>query len=366
MVPLNDLKRQYDELAGEIDSAVLGVLRSGWYVLGPETEAFEAEFAQACGPEAGCVGVANGTDAIELALRSVGVGPGSEVITAANAGGYASIACMAIGATPVHVDVVEPSLGLSPERVGAAVTERTAAVVVTHLYGILGEVSAVRDELPEGVALVEDGSQAHGAEGPDGRVGTLGDVAAFSFYPTKNLGAVGDGGAVVSNSVELLDRARRLRQYGWDERNHAVLPHGRNSRLDEVQAAVLRVKLPHLNRWNERRAEVATRWREVLGDRLEFVSAATPAGLNDVAHLCVARHPERDRLRLALRDRGIATGVHFSRPDHLQPAFAGSCRSVGALSVTEIGCAEVFSLPCFPQIEDHELDEAIDALGAML
>ncbi|MBI2706133.1 MAG: DegT/DnrJ/EryC1/StrS family aminotransferase [Actinobacteria bacterium] len=366
MVPLNDLRKQYEELASEIDSAVSKVLHSGWYVLGEQTLAFEEEFAAFCGSGVGCVAVANGTDALELVLRSVGVDAGTEVITAANAGGYTSTACMAIGATPVYADVDEAALGLSPACVATALSDRTRAVVVTHLYGIVGDIQAVKSVVPAGVSVIEDCSQAHGGRGAGGRVGTLGDAAAFSFYPTKNLGAAGDGGAIVSKAPLILETARRLRQYGWVRRNEACLTNGRNSRLDELQAAVLRVKLPHLDRWNARRHAVAVRWRESLGDRLSFVQPSSTRPTQDVAHLCVARHAERDRICASLRDRGVQTAVHFPIPDHQQTAFAASSRCAGSLAVAETACAEVFSLPCFPQLDDRELDIAIAALGDLV
>lgn len=332
---------------------------AGWYVLGPEVEAFEAELASWCGA-AGSVGVANGTDALELALRGVGVEPGDEVITVANAGGYSSIACAAIGARVRYVDVDTQTLGIDPDAVLSAVSERTRAVVVTHLYGIVAAAELLRSALPADVAVVEDASQAHGARSGTGRVGAVGDAAAFSFYPTKNLGALGDGGAVVSVRPDVLERVRLLRQYGWTERNCATIAGGRNSRLDEVQAAVLRVKLGHVDRWNDRRRAIARRWRtEARVPGLTFVSSPVA---DDVAHLCVARHPARDQLRVALDKEGIDTAVHFALPDHRQPAFAGW--GAPELPVTERSAAEVLTLPCFAQLRDDELDRAIAALAA--
>ncbi len=360
-VPFNDLGRQHREMAPAIETATARVLASGWYVMGPELEAFEVEFAQWCGV-AGCVGVANGTDALELALRGVGVQPGDEVVTVANAGGYTSIACAAIGAIPRYVDVDDATLGISPAAVASVVNARTAAVVVTHLYGIVADVAGVRSVVPAGVAVVEDGSQAHGARAAAGRVGSLADAGAFSFYPTKNLGAAGDAGAVVSDRADVLDRVRRLRQYGWAERNVASLAGGRNSRLDELQAAVLREKLARVDGWNERRRSIAARWREALGTHLTFVQAD---GRDDVAHLCVARHPRRDLIHVALAREGVATAIHFACPDHRQPAFS-SLAPPADLPVTERSCREVLSLPCFPQLGVDELAFALRASGEVL
>lgn len=360
-IPFNDLQRQHASLAEDIDATVRRVLHSGWYVLGPECEAFEAEFAAWCGTS-GCVAVANGTDALEIALRSVGVSAGDEVITAANAGGYTSVACRAVGAIPVYVDVDAATLGIDPEAVAAAVTDRTAAIVATHLYGVVSDVEAVRRRSPRPIPIVEDAAQAHGAERFGRRAGALGDVAAFSFYPTKNLGAAGDGGAVVSDRVDILERARSLRQYGWTERNTAGIPGGRNSRLDELQAAILRRKLPHVEGWNERRRHVAARWRAGLEPQLAFVTA--PDG-RSAAHLCVARHPDRDRVRAELQARGVATGIHFGVPDHDQPAFR-SFAPTEPLPVTDAACREVLSLPCFPELLDDELDRAIEITADVL
>jgi len=365
-IPLNDLRRQHDVIGPALDAALLRVAASGWYVLGPENEAFESELAAYCGTT-GAVGVASGTDALELAMRAVGVRPGDEVITTATAGGYAALACAAIGACPVWVDSRSSTLGIDPERIAEAITARTRAVVVTHLYGIVTDVAALRAALPGGVAIVEDCAQAHGARLGGLRVGALGDAGAFSFYPTKNLGALGDGGAVVSNRDDVLSGVRTLRQYGWDTRNDAIVAGGRNSRLDEVQAAVLRVKLPRLDADNDRRRAIAGRWR--LGLEGSVVPVAAGDGedpADDVAHLCVVRVRERDAVRAALDAAGIATGVHFGVPDHHQRALAAVGRAAGPLPVTERSAGEVLSLPCFPELRDDELDTAVDRAVTVL
>ena len=271
MIPVADCRRQYELLAERIDEAVAGVLRSGFYLAGPQTRAFEEEFAAYCGVRH-VVGVGNGTDALEIALRAIGCGPGDEVVTVANAGMYATAATILVGAVPVFADIEEKNLLISARSVARVLSDRTRAVVATHLYGQLCDVAALRRVLGDRrVMILEDCAQAHGARREEGRAGSLGDLAAFSFYPTKNLGALGDAGAVATNRDELADRIRQLSQYGWSERFHADVPAGRNSRLDEIHAAVLRVKLTRLDSWNRLR-------REIVGS---YIDAAARHGTDD-------------------------------------------------------------------------------------
>lgn len=359
-VPFNDLQRHWAPLADRLEAVTKRVLRSGWYVLGPETEAFESEFAAFCGAE-GCAAVANGTDALEIALRALGCGPGDEVVVTANAGMYATTATLAIGASPVFAEIDPGSLLLSSESAAALVTPRTRAVVATHLYGNVVDVVGLRRRLPPGIPIVEDGAQAHGASIGDKRVGSMGDIAAFSFYPTKNLGAVGDAGAVVSNRPELIVRAKALRQYGWESRYVATMPGGTNSRIDELQAAVLREFLPCVPRWNDRRAQVRTHYVEALGDRLDFVDGRDDR-TRPATHLCVARAPGRDRLRDGLASDGVGCEVHYPVPDHQQPALSGRRFRRGDLTETERACAEVLSLPCFPLLRDDEVERVVESV----
>ena len=362
-VPFNDLARQHRDLAAELERAVVAVMQRGWYALGPEVEAFESEFSTFCGT-AGCVGVANGTDAIELALRAVGCGPGHEVVMVANAGMYAAVACVAVGATPVFVDVAPDTGTPHAESIARAVSPRTRAVVVTHLYGMVVDVGAVRAAIgSRDVAIIEDVAQAHGGAIDGRRAGALGDAAAFSFYPTKNMGAAGDGGAVTSNDAAVLAAVRQLRQYGWTERFQATRPGGRNSRLDEIQAAVLRIKLQHLERGNERRRAIAAAYVEAAAGALHFPHVAA---LDYVGHLCVARHPDRDRLRAELEALGIGTAIHYPVPDHLQPALAGVAVRHDGLDETQRMAKEVFSLPCFPELTDAEIARVCQALREIL
>jgi dTDP-4-amino-4,6-dideoxygalactose transaminase len=358
-VPLNDTKRQYRAMAADLDAAVMATLRSGWYVMGQEHDRFEKEFAAYCGrPFA--VAVANGTDALEIALRTVGCQTGDEVVTAANAGGYTTFACRIVGTVPVYADVDPLTLTVSPAAVGDLLGPRTKAVVVTHLYGKTADVDAISALIAgRGIALIEDCAQAHGAVSKGRRAGALGDVAAFSFYPTKNLGALGDGGAIVTGSPEYAARARQLRQYGWHEKYRAELPCGRNSRLDEMQAAILRCKLPHLDHWNQRRREIVARYHQSVRGDLRLVHAPDA---DFVAHLCIARHPHRDAVRRHFEQRGVATALHYPTIDPQQPAMRGQPWRAGDLSATESAQKEIFTLPCFPEMTDDEVDYVCDAL----
>jgi dTDP-4-amino-4,6-dideoxygalactose transaminase len=361
-VPFNDLSRRPPDLLRALTESVARVVDSGWYLLGPETEAFEEEFAAYCGAS-GCVGVANGTDALELALRAIGCRPGDEVILTANAGNYATTACRAIGATPVYADVDDTTLLLDPAAAARLVSPSTRGIVATHLYGNVVDIDAVRGALP-GVAVVEDCAQAHGASLRGDRVGSLGDIAAFSFYPTKNLGGLGDAGAVVTSSADHLLRARQLRQYGWTERYRVGVEGGRNSRIDEIQAAVLRTLLPTLDAANDRRRAIQARYRDELSGRLELVQDA-PGEVTTVAHLVVARSPRRDAVVRELAERGVQAAVHYPIADHRQPTASPGSYRADSLVVTDQACAEVLSLPCFPELGDDEVGMAIDAVRSL-
>ncbi len=360
-VPFNDLHRYAVVVADRLGAIAGRVIRSGWYLLGPETEAFEAELA-AFTDVAGAVTVANGTDALEIALRAVGVDHGDEVVLAANAGGYATTACLAIGAVPVYADVDPVTLLLDPAAASALVSPTTRAVVVTHLYGNVADVAVLRAAVGDEIAIVEDVAQAHGASLGGRIAGSMGDVATYSFYPTKNLGALGDGGAVMSDRADVLTRARALRQYGWESRYVATVPGGRNSRLDEIQAAFLRDLLPEVIARNARRGAIRQGYLDAFGDRVEFVRAA-PATVA-ATHLCVVRSPERDRLIEVLTDHGVATAVHFPVPDHTQPALAGRPHRCGPLENTVAACDQVLSLPCFPELTDREIARVVEVVGA--
>ena len=364
-VPLNDLRRGFLELEEPLRAAVDEVLSSGWYVLGPQHDAFETEFAAAVGV-AHCVGVANGTDALELALLSVGCQPGDEVVTAANASMYTATAALKAGLVPRFADVDPRSLLLTAATIAPALTSRTKAVVVTHLYGRMAEIAPIRDLCrAHGVALVEDCAQAAGARNEQGAAGSLGDVAAFSFFPTKNLGALGDGGAVVTNDDERAALVRRLRQYGWSSKYTVTEPRGRNSRLDELQAAVLRVKLPHLDAWNARRREIVARYAEVLGHGVRRMvhgnASDSPAY---VAHLAVMITEDREADRAAFTEGGVRTDIHYPVPDHHQPVLADAMADV-ELPVTELAATQILTLPCFAEMTETEIERVCDVLSKL-
>ncbi len=344
-VPVNDLARHNAPLLGELENAVRAVLSGGWYILGPQVRSFEAEFAQYCGV-AHCIGVGNGTDALEIALRALEVGPGDRVATVANAGGYASAAIRAAGAEPLYVDI-DPRTMLMDTAALARAAPRARAVIVTHLYGRMADMPAIL-AAAGALPVIEDCAQAHGASFQGRAAGAWGRVGCFSFYPTKNLGALGDGGALITGDAGLAARIGALRQYGWTSRYRAAVPRGRNSRLDEMQAAVLRVKLPYLEKWNARRREIAGLYNDLLAGVVE-----TPPGAAEdyVAHLYVVRVKDRERLRERLKAAGIGTDVHYPVPDHRQEAAPVPV----ALPETERCVAEVLTLPCFPEMTAGEV-----------
>lgn len=360
MILINDLQRHTDPLMGEIESALSRVARSGWFIMGKEVQAFEREFAEWCGA-AECIAVGNGTDALEISLRALGVGAGDRVATVANAGAYSSIALVSIGAVPVFVDIDDASLNMDPKALASSL-DGVKAVIATHLYGRMADVAAIAAAArAKGVPLIEDCAQSHGAKSGGKRCGTFGDLATFSFYPTKNLGAVGDGGAIVAHDAQLAARVKQLRQYGWTSKYLSSVAGGRNSRLDEAQAAVLRVKLPHVDGWNARRREIGARYAAKLSH--PQVSVPRREGESDVVHLYVVRSAQRDSLAAHLKASGIGTDVHYPNPDYKQPAWSAFAPAK-PLAVTERACAEMLTLPCFPEMRDDEVDRVAAAVNA--
>lgn len=358
MIPVNDLKRQNGPLLAALGATAAEVLESGWYILGPRVAAFEKAFAAYCGAAA-CIGTGNGTDALELALRACGIGPGDQVAVAANAGGYGTAAVRAAGAEPLFVDVEPESMLMDASSLEARITARTRAVIATHLYGRMADMPRLLAmTAPRGVAVIEDCAQAHGALLQGKRAGAWGAAGCFSFYPTKNLGALGDGGAIVTSDAGLAERALRLRQYGWASKYRSALAGGRNSRLDEMQAALLAVKLPLVDGWNERRRAIARCYDEALG-------VSRPRGPNDVVHLYVLRLRGREAARARLADAGIGTDVHYPVPDHLQESARGEPWAACSLPVTEQCCREVLTVPCFPELTAEEVERVAAALRAM-
>ena len=352
----------YAAQAGEIDAAIARVLRGGRYLLGPETEAFEQEWAAFVGT-AHAVTAASGTDALHLALRACGIGPGDEVLTVSHTAVATVAAIDLCGARPVLLDIDPATHNLQPAALAAARTERTRAVVLVHLYGAPADVGAVAEFCrAHGLRLIEDCAQAHGARVHGRRVGSFGDAAAFSFYPTKNLGALGDGGAVVTHDPALAETLRSLRQYGWRRQRYVSEEAGWNGRLDELQAAVLRVKLPALDADNDRRRALAARYHAGLAGIPALRLPAEAPGTRGVFHQYVVRCAERDRLAAFLHDAGIGTLVHYPVPIHRQPAYAARGLARLPLPETDHAAREVLSLPMYPQLPP----EAADAVAASI
>jgi dTDP-4-amino-4,6-dideoxygalactose transaminase len=344
------------ELEQSLSAVATRVVSRGKYVLGEEVAAFEHEFADFCGA-AQCVGVANGTDALEIALRAAGIDRGDRVATVANAGYYTCAALAAIGAEPVFVDVDE-TLTMSPDALQAEQTG-VKAVVVTHIYGRLAAIERIcAIAATRRMIVIEECAQAHGASRNGKRAGSFGLAGCFSFYPTKNLGALGDAGAIVTSNPELAARATALRQYGWNAKYDVAQPGGRNSRLDELQAAFLRVKLPRLAPMNAARVAVARRYCEGLRD----TDLVLPQWNGDeyVAHLFVVRAKYRDALRARLKDEQVDTAIHYPIPDHRQRVRT-SCRPCD-LPMTEAACDQVLTLPCYPGLSAESVDRVVDVV----
>lgn len=364
LIPFNDLSRFAPEVRARIDGAIDRVLSSGWFVMGPEHDAFEAELASFLGVEHAVL-VANGTDALELAFAAVGVRDGDPIITVANAGGYSSIASRLLGAEPLYVDVDPVRLQADPDAVREAIANAATpprAIVVTHLYGGMAPVAEIIDVAREhGIPVIEDTAQALGASLDGRRAGSFADIATTSFYPTKNLGALGDGGAVVTRDADLAAKVRRMRQYGWEGKYNIAHPRGRNSRLDELQAAILRERLPDLDAWNLRRREIHQRYEAAVSTYARLVNTASESF---IGHLAVLEVDDRDSVRAQLLEQGIKTDVHYPIPDHLQPLIAAE-HPRPALPVTERAAGRILSLPLFPELRDDEIDRICAALGGL-
>jgi len=360
MIPVANPLAAYQKYQPELEAAFQRVMRSGRYILGPEVEAFEAEFAAYLDVRF-AVGVASGTEALWLALRAAGVQPGDEVILPSLTASATAAAVVESGARPVFAEVRDDDLTLDPARLEALLTERTRAVVPVHLYGNPADMTAVaRFAQQHNLRVIEDCAQAHGASHAGRRAGTFGAAAAWSFYPTKNLGAFGDGGMVTTDDPDIVERLRRLREYGWRERYHSH-EHGWNSRLDEVQAALLLVRQRHLDADNARRREIARAYRGALPPALRGPRCAD-GGLG-VEHLYVVRisHPRRDALRERLNQLGIGTAIHYPIPCHLQQAYRKFGGGLNSLPITERAAKEVLSLPMYPELTDAEVEQVISA-----
>ena len=357
-VPFLDLAAQYRTIAHELEPATLAVLRSGAYALGPAVEAFEQDFAEYCGTRH-AVAVNSGTAALHLALLAAGVRPGDEVVTVATTFVATVAAILQAGAVPRLVDIDPDSWTMDPEQVEAALTPRTRAILPVHLHGRVADMAALRDiARRHGLLVIEDAAQAHGAEREGKQAGTFGDAAAFSFYPGKNLGACGEGGALVTDRDDIAAAARRLRDWGQDGRYNHV-ERGFNYRMDGIQGAVLRVKLRHLDGWISGRRRVALRYGRLLS-KLD-VGLPRPDG-GHVWHVFAVRLRERDAVRQALHEAGVATGIHYPKPVHLQPAYADLGYGPGDLPVSEGLARETLSLPMFPEMTPSQIERVTSAL----
>ncbi len=343
--------------AAAVRAAIDRVIERGWFILGPELEAFEQEFAAACGTSH-AVGVGTGTDALALALRGLGIGPGDEVITSPLSAAYSGLAIVMAGATPIFADLDPARLTLDPRAAEAAITSRTTAIMPVHIYGQAADMTALSSIASRhALAIVEDACQAHGATCAGRPVGTFGSAGAFSFYPTKNLGALGDGGAIVTNNAALADKLKRLRNGGQTDRYHHP-ELGVNSRLDDLQAAVLRARLPRLAAGNARRRELAARYRSALAGGPVAVPAECDAG--HVYHLFVVLARDRAAFQAHLQSQGIGTLVHYPIPVPRQAAFAAYAPA--ACPIADRICAEVCSLPMHPQLSDADAREVVAAV----
>jgi dTDP-4-amino-4,6-dideoxygalactose transaminase len=360
-VPFLDLKSVYAEIGDELNEAVARVVSSGWYLIGQELTAFEREFAEYVGVKH-CIGVANGLEAMQLALLAKGIGAGDEVIVPSNTYIATWLAVSYAGAVPIPVEPVEHTFNLDPARIEAAITPRTRAILPVHLYGQPADMDPICAIAREyGLWVLEDAAQGHGARYKGRQVGSLGDAAAWSFYPTKNLGALGDAGALTTDDDDLADAVRVLRNYGSRVRYVAEV-RGYNSRLDEIQAAVLRVKLRHLDTWNERRRAIAARYLAGLcGTAVNL--PCVPSWADPAWHLFVVRSPHRDKLQQALQETGIGTIVHYPIPPHRQEAYQDLGYSEGDFPLAEAIHREVLSLPLGPQLDDKAVTSVIEAIN---
>jgi dTDP-4-amino-4,6-dideoxygalactose transaminase len=359
MIPYLDLKAQYHSIKDEIDSAVARVLESSQFILGEEVAAFEAEFAAYCGG-GDAIAVNSGTSALHLALLAAGAGPRDEVITTPFSFAATVAAIHYCGATPVFVDIDPPTFNLDPTKLEAAISDRTKVIMPVHLYGQPAEMDPILAlARSRGIVVIEDAAQAHGAEYKGRRTGGLADLACFSFYPTKNLGAYGEGGAVVTANPDYARSIRLLRNWGGPRYQHLV--RGYNYRMEGMNGAILRVKLRHLEGWTEARREIASGYNSMLADAGVVLPHALPH-VRHVYHAYTIRAPHRDQLARGLAAAGVQTGVHYPAPIHLQPAYRDSRFSEGSLPAAEAAAREVLSLPIYPEMRPEQMETVSQAL----
>jgi dTDP-4-amino-4,6-dideoxygalactose transaminase len=363
-LPLVDLRAQHTAIAAEVEAAVQKVMANADFILGADVAAFEEEFARYCGTKH-AVGLDSGMSALELGMRAMGIGPGDEVITPAGSFIASSSAISFTGAKPVWVDVDPQTYNLNPSGIEAAITERTKAIMPVHLYGQPADMDRVQEVAARhGLPVIEDACQSHGARYNGRRTGSLGAFGAFSFYPSKNLGAYGDAGALTTNDSDLADRVRMMRNYGQRAKyEHVYLAW--NRRLDTMQAAVLRVKLPHLDTWNESRRRLASLYGELLAGCAVGLPHSSP-DVEHVYHLYVIEADDRDQLQADLAARGIATGIHYPLPIHLQEAYRGAGFEAGSFPVSETAAKRVLSLPMYPEMTEQDVRRVAGAVRELV
>lgn len=348
-----DLHKQYLGLKKHIDSAIFRVIKNSAFIGGKEVEMFEKEFAAYCGAK-NCVAVSSGTDALCATCHVLGIGHGDEVIVPANTFIATALAVSSVGARPVFVDCREDDFTIDPVKIEKKITPRTKAIIAVHMFGQAADMSSIRNiAKKKGLMVIEDACQAHGAKLKGTGVGNFGQAAAFSFYPSKNLGAYGDGGAVVTNNDSLANKLRLYREYGQAKKNFFIT-QGINSRLDGLQAAILRVKLPHLHEWNRKRLKIAEWYRQELVDS-GVITPITQKGRSHVFHLFVIRTNHRDALKKFLEEKGVSCGIHYPIPIHLQQAYQDLGYKVGDFRVAERAAEQMLSLPMFPKLTKKEV-----------
>jgi dTDP-4-amino-4,6-dideoxygalactose transaminase len=359
-IPFLDLKAQYSQIKPEIDAALARVVSSGHFVLGPEVTAFEGRFANYC-RTAHCRAVNSGTSALHLALLAAGVGPGDEVITVSMTFVATTAAILYSGARPVFVDVDPVTWTMDPGLIEAAITPRTKAIVPVHLHGLMADMDPIMAiARRHGLVVIEDAAQAHGAEYRERRAGSIGDLGCFSFYPGKNLGAYGEGGALVTDRPDLARRVSLLRDWGQEAKYDHIIP-GYNYRMDEIQSAILTVKMDYIERWTEARRSLAERYDALLSD-LPFARPQPPRYTRHVYHVYAVRLQRRDDALTLLRDAGIGSGIHYPVPVHLQRAYAELGYRAGDFPVTEMLANELLSLPIYPEMLLEQADEVVSTL----
>ena len=364
-VPFLDFHAPYLELKAELDAAYLRVMESGWYILGKELETFETEFSTYCETKH-CIGVGNGLEALHLILRAMEIGAGDEVIVPANTYIASWLAVSQVGANVVPVEPDEKTYNINPSLIEKAITDRTKAIMAVHLYGQPADMDAINEiATRHNLRVIEDAAQAHGARYKNRRVGGLGDAAGFSFYPTKNLGAIGDAGAITTNNSELADRIRLLRNYGSRVKYENEV-QGYNSRLDELQAAFLRVKLAKLDEWNARRVKNSEQYLQSLSKNSSLTLPFVPDWAESVWHLFVVRHPKRDALQKHLKLVNIETLIHYPIPPHLSGAYAKVSNSLGYFPISESISSQIISLPISPHITKQDIYVILESLQAFI